>query len=82
MDSAAYCSTWRLLKYAGPRFADCRSRGREFDPGLAPYFHKIIFTVILLLQPIQELQAKVSAPSSGLNRLVKLAQEKVLLLVN
>ena len=32
--------------------SDCRSRGREFDPGLVPYFveidHEIISTVILL----------------------------------
>ena len=29
--------------------SDCRSRGREFDPGLVPYFpdHEIISTVIL-----------------------------------
>ena len=52
-----------ISTYTGPRSpvgnvpgyrceADCRSRGREFDPGPVPYFveidHEIISTVILL----------------------------------
>ena len=28
--------------------SDCRSRGREFDPGPVPYDHEMIFTAILL----------------------------------
>ena len=54
--------------------SDCRSRGREFDPGPVPYLefdHEIISTVILL--PLAEsfkkgycqLQAKVCAQSTG-----------------
>ena len=51
--------------------SDCRSRGREFDPGPAPYFveivHEIISTVIFLPSAESfkkgccQLQAKVSA---------------------
>ena len=52
-----------MLKISGPRSAvgnvsgnrcefDCRSRGREFDPGPVPYFREIddeiLSTVILL----------------------------------
>ena len=55
--------------------SDCRSRGREFDPGPVPYFrgddHEIISTVILL-PPAEsfkkgccQLQAKVCARSNG-----------------
>ena len=54
----------KILFFTGPRSAvgnvsgyrcvsDCRSRGREFDPGPVHTFveidHEIIFTVILLL---------------------------------
>ena len=37
--------------------SDCRSRGREYDPGLVPYFrgdYELISSVILLLPLIQE----------------------------
>ena len=64
--------------------ADCRSRGREFDPGPVPYFrgdHEIISTVILLpsaesfMKGCCQLQAKVCARLL-VNCLFKLAQEK------
>ena len=52
--------------------SDCRSRGREFDPGPVPYFrdHEIISTVILLPSAESfkkgcQLQAKVCARSTG-----------------
>ena len=49
LDSIYHLTLKLLLKNAGPRSAvgnvsgyrcvsDCRSRGREFDPGLVPYF--------------------------------------------
>ena len=71
---------------AGPRSAvgnvsgyrcvsDCRSRGREFDPGPVPYFreidHEMISTVILLPSADSfkkgccQLQAKVCARITG-----------------
>ena len=54
--------------------SDCRSRGREFDPGPVPFVeidHKIISTVILLPSPdlfkkgCCQLQAKVCAQITG-----------------
>ena len=55
--------------------SDCRSRGREFDPGLVPYLveidHEIISTIILLPSAESfkkgccQLQAKVCAQSTG-----------------
>ena len=71
-----------LIKLTGPRSpvgnvsgnrceTDCRSRGREFDPGLVPYFREIISTVILLSsaesfkKDFCQLQAKVCAQSTG-----------------
>ena len=61
--------------------SDCRSRGREFDPSLVPYFveidHEITSSVILLpsaesfKKSCCQLQAKVCV-----NSLFKLAQEK------
>ena len=55
--------------------SDCRSRGREFDPGPVPYFveidHEIISMVILLPSAESfkrgccQLQAKVCARSTG-----------------
>ena len=54
--------------------SDCRSRGREFDPGPVPYFrgnHEMISTVILLLSADSfkkgccQLQAKVCARITG-----------------
>ena len=53
--------------------SDCRSRGREFDPGPVPYFldHEIISTVILLpsadlfKKGCCQLQAKVCARITG-----------------
>ena len=56
--------------------SDCRSRGREFDPGPVPYFrveieHEIISTVILLpsadlfKKGFCQLQAKVCAQITG-----------------
>ena len=74
------------LPVTGPRSAvgnvagyrcvsDCRSRGREFDPGPVPYFrgndHEIISTVILLPSADSfkkgccQLQAKVCAQITG-----------------
>ena len=57
---------------SGNRYqSDCRSRGREFDPGPVPYFRKIISTVILLpsaesfKKECCQLQAKVCARSTG-----------------
>ena len=61
--------------------ADCRSRGREFDPGPVPYFHEIISTVILLpsaesfMKGCCQLQAKVCARLL-VSCLFKFAQEK------
>ena len=75
-----------MVESTGPRSAvgnvsgyrcvsDCRSRGREFDPGLVPYFreidHEIISTVILLpsadlfKKGCCQLQAKVCAQITG-----------------
>ena len=83
-------------KFTGPRSAvgnvsgyrckaDCRSRGREFDPGPVPTLveidHEIISTVILLpsaesfMKVCCQLQAKVCARLL-VNCLFKLAQEK------
>ena len=83
-------------KFTGPRSAvgnvsgyrceaDCRSRGREFDPGPVPTFveidHETISTVILLpsaesfMKVCCQLQAKVCARLL-VNCLFKLAQEK------
>ena len=55
--------------------SDCRSRGREFDPGLVQYFveidHEIISMVILLpsahsfVKGCCQLQAKVCAQITG-----------------
>ena len=55
--------------------SDCRSKSREFDPSLFPYFvaidHEIISTVIFLLsvesfkKGCSQLQAKVCARSTG-----------------
>ena len=55
--------------------SDCRSRGREFDPGPVPYIveidHEIISTVILLpsadlfKKGCCQLQAKVCAQITG-----------------
>ena len=55
--------------------SDCKSRGREFDPGPVPYFsgidHEIISPVILLPSAESfkkgccQLQAKVCAGSTG-----------------
>ena len=54
--------------------SDCRSRGREFDPGPVQYFrgdYEIISTVILLpsaesfKKDCCQLQAKVCAQSTG-----------------
>ena len=68
---------------------DCRSRGCEFDlrPGESHNFvktdHEIISTVNLLpstesfKKDCCQLQAKVCAQSSAVNRLFKLVQEKV-----
>ena len=70
------CSTYI---YAGPRSAvgnvsGCRSRGREFDPGLVPYFPidpEMISTIILLpsadsfKKACCQLQAKVCARITG-----------------
>ena len=65
--------------------ADCRSRGREFDPGRSHTFveidHEMISTVILLpsaesfMKGCCQLQAKVCARLLA-NCLFKLAQEK------
>ena len=64
-----------LGKVSGNRCkSDCRSRGREFEPGLVPYFrgdYEIISTVILLpsaesfKKDFCQLQAKVCARSTG-----------------
>ena len=82
------CSCGKLFNIfflTGPRSAvgnvsgyrcvsDCRSRGREFDPGSVPYFggdHEIISTVILLPSAYLfkkgccQLQAKVCAKITG-----------------
>ena len=74
------------ILFTGPRSAvgnvsgyrcvsECRSRGREFDPGPVPYFrgddHEIISTVILLpsadlfKKGCCQLQAKVCARITG-----------------
>ena len=55
--------------------SDCRSRGREFDPGPVPYFRKIDYEIIskVILLPSAEsfkkgccqLQAKVCARITG-----------------
>ena len=61
---------------SGNRYeSDCRSRGREFDPGPVPYFveidHEIISTLILLPSAESfkkgccQLQAKVCVRSTG-----------------
>ena len=67
--------------------SDCRSRGREFDPGPVPYFHgdnidqKLISTAILL--PSADPRRIVVSYKLKyvhevlLNCLIKLAQEKV-----
>ena len=50
---------------------DCRSRGREFDPGAVPFFveidYEIISTVILIpsAESFSYLRAKVYARSTG-----------------
>ena len=58
--------------------SDCRSRGREFNPGRVPYFHgdyEIISTVILLpyaesfKKDCCQLQAKVCAQSTACSSL-------------
>ena len=68
--------------------SDCRSRGREFDPGPVPYFveidHEMISTVILPLPLIHSRRVVVSYKGKYehellVNRLFKPAQEKVLL---
>ena len=80
------CFTPKLNAFTGPRSAvgnvsgnrcesDCRSRGREFDPGRSHTFveidHEIISTVILLPSAESfkkgccQLQAKVCARSTG-----------------
>ena len=79
----------QTIIYTGSRRAvgnmsDCRSRGREFDPGKVPYFmendHEIIATAILL--PSADSRRVVSYKQKYVhevlvNRLVQLAQEKV-----
>ena len=64
--------------------SDCRSRGREFDPGLVPYFrgddHEIISMDILLPAAVTR-RVVVSYKRKYVNKvqvncLVKLAQEK------
>ena len=66
--------------------SDCRSRGREFDPGRYHTFveidHEIISTVILLLPLIYSRRVVVSYKRKYVhkllvNRLLKPAQEKV-----
>ena len=64
---------------------DCRSRGREFDPGPVPYFHgdsdhEIISTVILLpsadsRRVVCQLQAKY-VHEVLVNCIVRLAEEQ------
>ena len=85
------------MKITGPRSAvgnvsgyrcvsDCRSRGREFDPGPVHTFveidHEMISTVILLLPLIHSRRVVVSYKRKYVhellvNRLFKPAQEKV-----
>ena len=81
-----------IIELMGPRSAvgnvsgyrcvsDCRSRGREFDPGPAPYFRGNS-TVILLLPLIHSRRIVVSYKRKYVhellvNRLFKPAQEKV-----
>ena len=65
--------------------SDCRSRGREFDPGPVPYVeidHEMISKVILLLPLIHSRRVVVSYKRKYVhellvNRLFKPAQEKV-----
>ena len=82
-----------IVQYAGPRstvenvsgyrcVSDCRSRGREFDPGPVPYFrgdcHEVISMVILPL-PLIHLRRVVVGNKRKyvLSCLFKPAQEKV-----
>ena len=71
------------MHFSARKLPDCRSRGREFDPGLVPYFcgdHEII-SMAILLPSADSRRVVVSYKRKYVHKvlvncLVKIAQEK------